>query len=400
MAKKGLLFVDSGVFTVRFERAEPINRRFHLEYADDMGSRLKDEKRQVYEECGWTVVNDFKLNLVVVYTDDEFAPEPYDDRTKMAEPYEKIYKNQRAMAFLFLAMAMLMKIAYPVTAMMSGEGDILDYFLTVGTGRYIIRCVVFVLLICECTFRFVRAKHFKEYIKCIKTDEDYKGKTVKKNAFGTALILLIAPLIILFCVQLFTNDGVQTEYNSQEYSSENYPFPSLAEINAEEYAIILDGIENGESADNYIYENKDLLSPKMLELWQCADGETGCYYDHRVFYYKMKNEKLAHKMFEGYIEDERDFDGYALKANADKIVKETKEWGGEYEIHYDGSVPTLSLTQIANPDATVYYAIEHYETYDLQRLYIQYDDVFERICYEGASDLSDYVDLYIAYLKK
>ena len=403
MAGKGLLFADSGYFTVKFEKAEPVNRRFHLEYADGLGSNLKDEKREVYEECGWTVVNDFKSSLVVVYTDDEFAPEPYDDKVKMVEPYDKIYKNQRALAFMFLAMSMLMKIAYPVTAMMNGEGDILEFFLSVGTWRYIIRCIVFVLLICECVFRFVRAKRLKEYIECVKTDKDYNGKQVKKNAFGTAMIVLAAPLVIAFCIQLFTMDGVHS-YVPKEYSAEEcaevYPFPDLAQINADEYAVILAEKEKGEVFFNYIHEEKDYLAPRMIELEQQSGGSGGHVFEYHVMFYEMRREEYAEKKFNDEIAEFINFDAEQYKRTMDKMLEDLEEWGGEYDTEYDGTAPEHYIKDLSTSDADVYYIIERYTNFEKQYLVIKSGVYYELINYLGDSDLSEYVDLYISYLEK
>lgn len=401
MAKDGLFFKECGFTCASFEKGEPASRRYRVDFCNVVCGKIPEDKQELYESCGWTVVGEFKNDLVVLYTDDPEAPEICDDQSVFVEPLKRIRKKHTLYSILFFALFMLAPLGQPVQMLFNGDGGWVNYLLEFGTVKFVIAAVMAIVLVAEFIVHISRANHLKKQIASIESgdympqNEEYRAK----KTVGKILLPLSLPVIIVWAIISFSPTGY-TAHIADDLDS--YPFPLIAEINAEEGKDMarIDEIQ-GYYGQTGIYRRKnDALTKSMLELSQNGDGEIGYYYDHRVFYYEMKNEKLAEKMLEGRIEDEREFDGYEVKARADKMLEEFEQWGGEYETYYDGSVPVLSLIEIKNPEARVYYVVEHYETYDLQRLYIQYGNVFEAVYYQGASDLSEYVDLYISYLKK
>ncbi len=404
MAKEGLYYKECGMICASFETGEPVSRRYRVDFCNVVCGKIPEDKQELYEACGWTVAGELKNDLVVLYTDDPEAPEIYSDQRAFIEPLDKIRKKHALYSIAFLVMFLLSPLGYPLQMLIKGSGGWVDYLIDFGTVKFVVSTFAALVLAVEFVIHIRSANHLKKQIATIEsggTMPQNEENRVKK-AFGRVFLPLSLPVIIAWFIISFSSTGY-TLQNADDLKS--YPFPFIAEINEAEGSDMarIDRIQDysGHADQTHVGRRKnDLLTRTMLQLWQSGDGKIGYYYDHHVFYYELKSEKLAEKMLEGRIEDERDFDGDELKARADKIVEETKKRGGEYEIHYDGSVPIHKLTQIAKPEASVYYVIDHFKTYDEQRLYIQYGNVFEVINYEGKSDLSEYVDLYISYLKK
>lgn len=70
MAEKGLFFKECGVFFAKFEKGEPKDMRYRLDFCDVVACDIPEEKKELYERSGWNVVGDFKNDCVVICTDD------------------------------------------------------------------------------------------------------------------------------------------------------------------------------------------------------------------------------------------------------------------------------------------------------------------------------------------
>lgn len=60
MAEKGLFFKECGVFFAKFEKGEPKDMRYRLDFCDVVACDIPEEKKELYERSGWNVVGDFK----------------------------------------------------------------------------------------------------------------------------------------------------------------------------------------------------------------------------------------------------------------------------------------------------------------------------------------------------
>lgn len=289
MARQGLVYDGSGTITVRFAHSQPVERRYRLEYADVTGRQIKDEKREMYEESGWTVMDDIMSGFVVLYSDDPEAPEPY-DAWETIQPLEKIRKRQLTIGILFIALLFsTVKIGPLITSLSHSDRGILLCLLEDGTWCYIVLVLLAVLLLGEGIFRIIRARRLKKYIEALKAEES-TPKLTRKNAIGTLLIVLTAPLIVIWAIQLvFFRPGVTTYYMADP--AETYPFPVLAQINEEEGKQLAQLQDHGAPASSR--DSSDLLAPTMT----AYSTEFYPDFSYRVQYYEMRNEKLAQRLY-------------------------------------------------------------------------------------------------------
>lgn len=394
MAGQGYLYESSGVFSVRFEVSEPKERRYRLEYADVVGCRIKDEKREMYEDCGWTVVNDIKSDLVVVYTDEKDAPEPYDEPEQMLEPLEKIRKKQITIGIVFVVMFFLCKIAYPLRAAMMGDNDILHAFLSMGTGLYISFCVMAVLVLTEGIFRLVRAKRLKQYIENLKCNGKCEVKEVRKNGFGTAMILVSIPLVVFFAAHFFMGNGGTRLYATEPDAE--FPFPILEEISAEEHEQIINS--TGNLSDR---EESDLLAPRIIELWEESYDSPNRYW---VNYYEMRNEKLAKKLYEEELSGFTELNSVEAQERYNLYLEIARSRGkDEAELFLQNSSEKYEVREMQNDNAQVVYISEYIsnnttgsELLRYQYLIILKDETVLRVQYYGEKDLSSFADLFVS----
>ena len=73
MAQQGLFYKGCGMFCAEFEKGEPLQTRYRLDFCDVVACDIPDEKKEMYEKNGWQVVGEFKSDLIVLCTDD---PDP------------------------------------------------------------------------------------------------------------------------------------------------------------------------------------------------------------------------------------------------------------------------------------------------------------------------------------
>ena len=74
MAQQGLFYSECGIFCAKFEKGEPRETRYRLDFCDVVACDIPDEKKEMYENNGWQVVGEFKSDLIVLRTDDPEAP--------------------------------------------------------------------------------------------------------------------------------------------------------------------------------------------------------------------------------------------------------------------------------------------------------------------------------------
>lgn len=396
MAGQGYLYESSGLFSVRFEVGEPTERRYRLEYADVVGCKIKDEKREMYEDCGWTVVNDIKSDLVVVYTDDKDAPEPYDEPEQMIEPLEKIRKKQKTIGIAFIVMFFLCRIAYPLRAAMMGDHDILHGFLTMGTGLYISFCVMAALVLAEGIFRLVRAKRLEMYIENLKCSGKCEVMEVRKNGFGTAMVLISIPLVLFFIVHFFIGNGDRRLYPTE--TGAEFPFPMLEEVSAKEHELII-------NSEGYLCDREegDLLAPRIIEFWEESFNSPNRYW---VNYYEMRNKKLALQLFDEEMAGFTELNTTDAQTRYNLYLKIAKDRGkDEAERFLQTSTDNYKIKELQNDDARIVYVSEYIsngaigsELLRYQYLIILKNDVVLRAQYYGEEDLSKFADLFVSHM--
>ena len=97
-ARKGLLLANDNLFTCRFTVDEPRDRRYRiLPYKH---SKMTQEELDLYASCGWHLIYGYG-SVMIFYTDDPDAPEPFTDVQSQHKYYRKsLITNFITMAIL------------------------------------------------------------------------------------------------------------------------------------------------------------------------------------------------------------------------------------------------------------------------------------------------------------
>ena len=381
MAAKGLFYESSGILTVKFSVAEPSPRRYRLEYADVVGSHIKEEKSEMYEEIGWHVANDLTSDLVVVYTDDPEAGELYSEPELTVKPLESIRKKSICAGILFIMLGLLTKIGLPL----DGSGFI-HTLLQYGTVYYILLWLAAILLITAGIMRLVSAKRLMRYMQTIRTEPDAGMVLAKKNVFKTAVIALSVPLIIFWAIHLLI-DPYTTTYKTADVERE-YPFATYADVFPEEYEAL--AFENG--WDKAIHEKSDILAPSIIEMWETNQHAEEHF---RVSRYEMRSDALAEKMYAeglyGYT-NVSSFDAVILYNAYASIAKECG-WN-DAALYLNETVPDYKLRDLALDGANGVYITD--ENSFAKILLIRKDNIFTTVIYVGSSEgLDERAEMFI-----
>lgn len=187
------------------------------------------------------------------------------------------------------------------------------------------------------------------------------------------------------------------------------PFPTMQEINIDEYNYYVDGLKalDGASLAD-ISERHDLLAPTIIEFSQdyysfedfTDKGEKS--FEYFVRYYEIRFEKDAKAAVDRMIYDFEHFDAEEYHRNAGALAKSISENFEEYEISYDGYTLTYDVRDLSRDGVEIKLVNEKYgygEDDTRQHLIMRFGSKYIRVSYSGSSDLGEYTDLYIAKLK-
>lgn len=99
-ARKGLLLANDNLFTCRFTIDEPRDRRYRiLPYKH---SEMTREALDLYASCGWNLIYG-SSSVMIFYTDDPDAPEPFTD----VQSQHKYYRKSLITNFIFMAILLI-----------------------------------------------------------------------------------------------------------------------------------------------------------------------------------------------------------------------------------------------------------------------------------------------------
>lgn len=202
-------------------------------------------------------------------TDDPDAPEIFSEPEHLIKPLKRLAKKHTAYWILFLIMFMLSRVGSPFMYSMLGMATFVEGILDIGTAYYILLCLMAVLLLLEFVVHLRSCRHLKKLIKHIErggelpTGEHYKAK----SKIGAVLIPLTIPVIILWFVHLAIPMGEVYLHGTNDLSG--LPFPTMQEINIDEYNYYVDGLKKVEGAGlANISKSHDLLAPTMIDFSQ------------------------------------------------------------------------------------------------------------------------------------
>ena len=389
MAQQGLFYKGCGVFCAEFEKGEPRQTRYRLDFCDVVACDIPDEKKEMYEKNGWQVVGEFKSDLIVLRTDDPEAPEIYTEHSHLVKPLKKLARKHMAYWIAFLLMFLYTRIGYPLEVLISGKGSVVSSLIEIGTLKYALFLAMALLLLVEFIVQFKRWRHLKKLIKNIERGGELpQGESYRKRArVGAALIPLRIPLIVLWAIHIVM--PINGLGDAIDPSTTSLPVP--AEIAAE--------IQSKPELDNRwseAYERSDLLCPRIIRT-DYTDDTGSQLLEYDVEFYDMRCESFAKEFVEGEIDETVNYDRLEYKLRMEAISANDK-----FDYQWDGFMPEYTLTELEKDDAEIHHITEKYgepENCVRQIMYIRLGNRLVRVWYQGPDDQTDYIDMYIDYLK-
>ena len=111
-ARKGLLLANDNLFTCRFTVDEPRDRRYRiLPYKP---SKTTQEELDLYASCGWHLIYG-SGSVMIFYTDDPDAPEPFTD----VQSQHKYYRKSLITNFIFI-LIILAELLFSISRSVQG----------------------------------------------------------------------------------------------------------------------------------------------------------------------------------------------------------------------------------------------------------------------------------------
>lgn len=390
MAMQGLFYKGCGFFFAEFEKGEPRQTRYRLDFCDVVGCDIPEEKKEMYEINGWKVVGDFKSDLIVLCTDDPEAPEIYTEHSHLVKPLKKLAQKHMAYWIAFLIMFLCSKIAYPLNVLIHGKGSVVGALIDMGTLRYALFLVMAILLLVECIVQFRHWRHLKKLIKNIERGGELpQGENYRSKArAGAVLVPLRIPLIVLWAIHLAL--PVFPGISGVTSDPDSCPFPIPAQI--------YDMVQGGNQEDVWcsVYERSDLLCPEITEFDYSDYTEHGNF-EYRVAYYNMRHASYAKELIEGEIDELINYDRLEYQIRMEMISADP-----EMDYEWDGFFPEYTLTEYERNGAKIHHILEKYEDDEdgmRQIMYARVGNQLLRVRYQGIDDLNEYADMYIDYLK-
>lgn len=390
MARQGLFYSGCGIFCAEFEKGEPRQTRYRLDFCDVVACDIPEEKKEMYERNGWQVVGEFKSDLIVLCTDDPEAPEIYTEHSHLVKPLKKLAAKHKAYWILFLLMFMFSQIGGPLNVLISGKGSIVSNLINIGTAYYCLIVLMTIVLLLEFIVHLRRYRHLRKLIKDIEkggelpAGEDYKTRFV----VGSILVPLSIPIIILWGLHLIL-PYYRTLPSMEDIA--DLPFPMAEEL----------GIEC-DTHGMYVGEGSDLLAGRIIHFDQSAppedDEQAGDeIFQYDVEYYDMRRESFAKEFIDGQIDEMINYDREAYRLRMERISADDRL---DYE--WDGFMPEYTVTKLEKSGADVYIVHKKYADSDTavtQFMYVRLENQLVKVSYQGPDELTDFVDQYIEHLK-
>ena len=227
MAEKGLLFRECGMFFARFEKAEPRNMRYRLDFCDVVACDIPEEKKELYEQSGWNVVGDFKNDCVVICTDDPDAPEIYTDPELLIKPLKSIISKYR----IYLAALCVMLLAALAHCGLPDAVRVIRFLCNITKPFFAAALILLALLIVEIIFGAARLIKLKAMARRIKNGADIPSgeKGAFRRVVGKVLIPLAIPITVAWTAFMLLpgSTGDSTE-EITDFSA--LPFPTCEDF--------------------------------------------------------------------------------------------------------------------------------------------------------------------------
>ena len=380
MAKKGLLFRECGVFFARFEKAEPRNVRYRLDFCDVVACDIPEEKKELYERSGWNVVGDFKNDCVVICTDDPDAPEIYTDCELLAKPLKSIISKYR----IYLAALCVMLLTALAHCGLPNAVRVIRFLGYIPKPFFAAVLILLALLIGEIIFRAARLIKLKAMARRIKNGADIPNgeKGGFSRAVGKVLIPLAIPITVAWAAfVLLPDNAADSDAEITDFSA--LPFPTCEDLGwkCDEQRSSAYG---SDSVDSTIVNKRYFLS---------QNGDV----NFRTEYVDMNSEHAAKLLSEDKIERLKQYDEASYNTAMQR----------RYELERDGyeinDAPEERMLYEYDADgAHVFYLRADHRGMDFHRQYIiiRYKSIYIEVSCESTDRyLGDLIPQYIDLLK-
>ena len=380
MAEKGLFFKECGVFFARFEKAEPRNMRYRLDFCDVVACDIPEEKKELYERSGWNVVGDFKNDCVVICTDDPDAPEIYTDCELLAKPLKSIISKYR----IYLAALCVMLLTALVHCGLPNAVRVIRFLGYIPKPFFAAVLILLALLAAEIIFGAARLIKLKAMAKRIKNGADIPNgeKGGFSRAVGKVLIPLAIPIIVAWAAfVLLPDSAVNSDAEITDFSA--LPFPTCEDLGWK-YDEQRSSAYGSDSVDSTIVNKRYFLS---------QNGDV----NFRTEYVDMNSEHAAKLLSEDKIERLKQYDEASYNTAMQR----------RYELERDGyeinDAPEERMLYEYDADgAHVFYLRADHRGMDFHRQYIiiRYKSIYIEVSCESTDRyLGDLIPQYIDLLK-
>ena len=380
MAEKGLFFKECGVFFAKFEKGEPKDMRYRLDFCDVVACDIPEEKKELYERSGWNVVGDFKNDCVVICTDDPDAPEIYTDCELLAKPLKSIISKYR----IYLAALCVMLLTALAHCGLPNAVRVIRFLGYIPKPFFAAVLILLALLIGEIIFRAARLIKLKAMARRIKNGADIPNgeKGGFSRAAGKILIPLAIPITVAWAAfVLLPDNAADSDAEITDFSA--LPFPTCEDLGwkCDEQRSSAYG---SDSVDSTIVNKRYFLS---------QNGDV----NFRTEYVDMNSEHAAKLLSEDKIERLKQYDEASYNTAMQR----------RYELERDGyeinDAPEERMLYEYDADgAHVFYLRADHRGMDFHRQYIiiRYKSIYIEVSCESTDRyLGDLIPQYIDLLK-
>lgn len=298
-ARKGLLLANDNLFTCRFTVDEPRDRRYRiLPYKH---SKTTQEELDLYASCGWHLIYGFG-SVMIFYTDDPDAPEPFTD----VQSQHKYYGKSLITNFIW----MLILFAEPLFSISrSAQGfTISPSALLYSNADQPLSTLVLTFIGLPLLFLFCLQYMFT-YISILNRNrkKDFYGATgfrlkyyVNVTCITTIMVLVLWSIIDIPRTLDITSSGDFT----QALKYKGNEIVRFSEFDPDTWRTVYKKIEyyndsKGDMITFDVNQDKTLMMPRMVseelevdrDIKNDEDTVTDLYY--RVNLYKAKSSKIA-----------------------------------------------------------------------------------------------------------
>ena len=380
MAEKGLFFKECGVFFAKFEKGEPKDMRYRLDFCDVVACDIPEEKKELYERSGWNVVGDFKNDCVVICTENPDAPEIYTDCELLVKPLKNIMLKYR----IYVAALCVMLLTALVHCGLPDSVGVIRFLCNITTPYLAAALVLIVLLAAEIIFGTARLIKLKAMAKRIKNGADIPNgeKGGFSRAVGKVLIPLAIPITVAWAAfVLLPDSAANSDAEITDFSA--LPFPTCEDLGwkCDEQRSSAYG---SDSVDSPIVNKRYFLS---------QNGDV----NFQTEYVDMNSEHAAKLLSEDKIERLKQYDEASYNTAMQR----------RYELERDGyeinDAPEERMLYEYDADgAHVFYLRADHRGMDFHRQYIiiRYKSIYIEVSCESTDRyLGDLIPEYIDFLK-